>query len=327
MTSHTVNVLLTTFPGIGLPSTLSLPISSSSTIGDLEQELLSHLPPSATNLTITTTSNKLLSSRRQEPINTLLTSNHDTILPLRLSAKLCGGKGGFGSQLRAAGGRMSSRKKKGVDTTGSMRNLDGRRLRTVTEAKALAEYLALKPEMDKREKEERRKRWEQVVKLAEDKQDEIKSGGGKGRVDGKWLEGKEEAAEKTRQAVLASLSAGEIGNLLAQGQAESDVSMEGSEDGENESESEEGEASAAVVSEKKSASARTFFGWDEDEDMSDSSEEEEEAVEEEDEAVKEPTPPPAPVINGKGKGKAKEVEESPQPAPVKKDRGRGKAKA
>jgi len=70
---------------------------------------------------------------------------------------------------------MSSRKKKNQgEANGSSRNLDGRRLRTITEAKALAEYLALKPDMDKKEKEERRKRWQQVVELAEQQQDELK---------------------------------------------------------------------------------------------------------------------------------------------------------
>jgi hypothetical protein len=322
MAPQKINILLTTFPGLGLPSTLSLPVDANSTIGDAERLLSERLPPSATNLTITTTSNKLLSTRRSELISTLLDSQNDAFLPLRLSAQLCGGKGGFGSQLRAAGGRMSSRKKKGQgETNGSNRNLEGRRLRTVTEAKALAEYLALKPEMDKREKEEKRKRWEQVVKLAEDKQDEIISGK-KGKLDGKWMEERDEASEKTRAAVLAALDSGDIKTLL--GKNESDESASGSEG----SESEGAGASEKMIVEKptkKEAPARTFFGWDEDEDMSDSDEDdelekvaeepEEMAVEEpEPENVKEPTPPPAPktrakratkATRGNGKGKAK----------------------
>jgi hypothetical protein len=218
---------------------------------------------------------------------------------------------------------MSSRKKKGQgETNGSNRNLEGRRLRTVTEAKALAEYLALKPEMDKREKEEKRKRWEEVVRLAEDKQEEIKSGR-KGTVDGKWLEDKEEASEKTRAAVIAALSSGDIKNLL--GMNESDESESGSEG----SESEGADHPQTKVAEKKAvkdAPTRTFFGWDEDEDMSDSDEEDEE---EPDTAMKEPEPipeEPEPV--------EEEVIEEPPP-PAKKTRatratrgkGKGKAKA
>lgn len=55
------------------------------------------------------------------------------LITLRLSPRLCGGKGGFGSQLRAAGGRMSSQKTSNND---SCRDLNGRRLSTIKEAKA-----------------------------------------------------------------------------------------------------------------------------------------------------------------------------------------------
>jgi hypothetical protein len=48
-----------------------------------------------------------------------------------LYPRLLGGKGGFGSQLRAAGGRMSSRK---TGNNASCRDLNGRRLSTVKEA-------------------------------------------------------------------------------------------------------------------------------------------------------------------------------------------------
>lgn len=48
-----------------------------------------------------------------------------------LSPRVLGGKGGFGSQLRAAGGRMSSQKTGNND---SCRDLSGRRLSTVKEA-------------------------------------------------------------------------------------------------------------------------------------------------------------------------------------------------
>lgn len=54
------------------------------------------------------------------------------LISLRLSPRLRGGKGGFGSQLRAAGGRMSSQKTSNND---SCRDLSGRRLSTIKEAK------------------------------------------------------------------------------------------------------------------------------------------------------------------------------------------------
>ncbi|KAF8968047.1 telomere stability and silencing-domain-containing protein [Flammula alnicola] len=61
---------------------------------------------------------------------------------LRLSPRLLGGKGGFGSQLRAAGGRMSSQKTSNND---SCRDLSGRRLSTIKEAKKLADYIEHEP--------------------------------------------------------------------------------------------------------------------------------------------------------------------------------------
>lgn len=54
------------------------------------------------------------------------------LVTLRVSTRLPGGKGGFGSQLRAAGGRMSSQKTSNND---SCRDLNGRRLSTLKEAK------------------------------------------------------------------------------------------------------------------------------------------------------------------------------------------------
>ncbi|KAH8090879.1 telomere stability and silencing-domain-containing protein [Filobasidium floriforme] len=57
---------------------------------------------------------------------------------LELGVRVRGGKGGFGSQLRAAGGRMSSGKNTNND---SCRDLNGRRLRTLAEAQKMAELV------------------------------------------------------------------------------------------------------------------------------------------------------------------------------------------
>ncbi|KAK7553439.1 telomere stability and silencing-domain-containing protein [Phyllosticta citricarpa] len=284
MASSTINVLLTSFPGLGLPSTLNLPLPAQSTVYDFTLAVNSRIPAVNNRLLLTTASNKLLDPESSAPLASLLSSPGDAFLSLRLSAPLCGGKGGFGSQLRAAGGRM--RKKRGQgENNGSSRNLEGRRLRTVTEAKALAEYLAIKPEMDKKEKEERRKRWEDIVAMAEKREDEIKNGG-KGRLDGQWMESKEEAEEKTREAVLAALKNGGIKDVL--GKKESDSSASPSEGSAEESE-EEVQEKATASSSKPAPAPRTFFGWDEDEDMSDSEEDEEDADDE---------------VSGKGKGRA-----------------------
>lgn len=63
-----------------------------------------------------------------------LSAAHDgSSAPLwvRLAVRLPGGKGGFASQLRAQGGRMSSNKATNND---SCRDLNGRRLSTIKEA-------------------------------------------------------------------------------------------------------------------------------------------------------------------------------------------------
>ena len=109
---------------------------------------------------------------------------------------------------------MSSKRKTNQgDNNGSSRNLDGRRLRTVTEAKALAEYLALKPDMEKKEKEARRKRWQQVVEMAERREEEVRNGGA-GKIKGQWFEDKEEAGDRTREAVAVALRLGNYSDKL-----------------------------------------------------------------------------------------------------------------
>ncbi|MCJ1230772.1 hypothetical protein MMC12_007446 [Toensbergia leucococca] len=277
MASRTINVLLSSFSGLDLPATLSLPIAASTPIADLTTQLLDRLDHIDSRFIITTTSNKQVSFSSLAPVSSLLSSDYDTFLPLRLSIPLCGGKGGFGSQLRAAGGRMSSRRKKNQgENNSSNRNLDGRRLRTVAEAKALAEYLALKPEMEKKEKEARRKRWEQVVDLAEKREQEIRNGS-KGRVDGRWVEGKEEAGERTREAVVAAMKSGNYkDNLMntssgSSGGGSADAS-EGSEDDEFDDHSRK-HNTPPFPSKPSSTPSRSYLGFDEDDEfMSDEDE-------------------------------------------------------
>lgn len=282
MAPRTINVLLTSFPGLSLPPTLSIPISASAPISDLTSRLADRLPELKTRLILTTSSNKALQASSLAPISSLLSEDHDTILPLRLSVPLCGGKGGFGSQLRAAGGRMSSKKRKTAgDANSSNRNLDGRRLRTVNEAKALAEYLALKPEMERKEKQARRKRWEQVVELAEKRKEDIRSGE-KVRVDGRWVEAKEEAGERAREAVKAAMASGIYQDNLTTIRGSKRISREELSDSTSEESDGDGilqagpsknpSTSASAV--LPTPSSRTYYGFDEDDEfMSDDSEE------------------------------------------------------
>jgi hypothetical protein len=328
MDSPVVNVLLTSFPGLNIPSTLALPLPLSTTITELREQLFDHIPYSNDRFILTTASNKQLPNISSAPISELLTSVQDDFLSLRLSIPLCGGKGGFGSQLRAAGGRMSSKRKRNQgENNGSSRNLDGRRLRTVTEAKALAEYLAIKPDMEKKEKEQRRKRWEQIVELAERREEELKTGS-KGKVDGKWVEDKEEAGERTREAVLAAMKSGNYKDNLQNSQrVSSSKSPPGSEDEVMDEISSKDTTPPTDVDTSK-PQVKTFFGFDEDDDFMSDDEEEDRGLEDDEsknvaiqDEIKESVPPPT-AVAGTGKGKAKG-----KPAPKSKAKAKGKAKS
>lgn len=196
---------------------------------------------------------------------------------------------------------MSSKRKNNQgDSNSSNRNLDGRRLRTVNEAKALAEYLALKPEMEKKEKEARRARWEQVVTLADRREEEIRNGS-KGKVDGKWVEDKEEAGERAREAVLAAMKSGDYHDNLKRSSSGSSgrVSAQASDECEEDDKGEANQMALAVSSKFESTPtlARSFFGFDEDDGFMSDEEEEEELAQDTTVDVT------APII-GKGKSKA-----------------------
>lgn len=214
----TINVLLTTFAGLNLPPTLCLPVSKDAPISHFVDQIGAVLPARVLQHATLLAGNGQVIRSSSRTIESLLQSTCDTyetpsFLSLQLNAPLRGGKGGFGSQLRAAGGRMSSRKKKqnAELATGSARNLDGRRLRTITEAKNLAAYLATKPDMDRKEKEERRKRWEAVVELAEQREADMRAGktvdGRRKGLSSEWLEEKEEVGENVKNAVRLAMAA------------------------------------------------------------------------------------------------------------------------
>ncbi|SPO05766.1 uncharacterized protein DNG_08453 [Cephalotrichum gorgonifer] len=283
MAQKDLNLLISSFAGLGLPQTLVLPVSRTDQVSDVWNRLRDELPPSCDRLLLTTASNRHLSPTSCAPVSTYTTTHNDEFLSLRLSAPLCGGKGGFGSQLRAAGGRMSSRKKRNQgDEDGSSRNLDGRRIRTVTEAKALAEYLAIKPEMEQREKEKRRERWEQIVEMAERREHEIKNGTG-GRMDEKWVEDKEESVDMIRNAVQASMQSKNAGGRSVSTSSSVDSAAEES-DGSAEKKDNSGSKASTPPSDldgsdkgkgKEPEKPRTLFGFDEDDEFMSSDSEEE----------------------------------------------------
>ncbi|KAK6504878.1 hypothetical protein TWF481_006813 [Arthrobotrys musiformis] len=276
----TTNILIETFSGLGLPSTLSLPLPSTSSISSVFSSLDDYLPPITTPLRLTTTKGAILSPTSGSPLSSLLDDLTNDFLTLRLTAPLPGGKGGFGSQLRAAGGRMSSRKRKGQENSDSCRNLDGRRLRTVKEAKALAQYLETKPDMDKKERDKRKERWEKVIEAADEK---IRGGGNVNQRfdDAKWLEEKDEGREKAREAVLramkASSSAARVPSPSGQSSTSEDLDDEDEEKNNSEESSKSSDDEKVVAAPKKvKVQPKKIFGFDEDDDFLSSDEEEEE---------------------------------------------------
>ncbi|KAJ6623536.1 telomere stability and silencing-domain-containing protein [Mycena sp. CBHHK59/15] len=131
------SLLISTFApfptlSLTLPSTTSL-----ESILPLLQERYPSLPASVALSTHTG-----LLPALSSPLSSLQ-SDGSPLITLRLTPRVLGGKGGFGSQLRAAGGRMSSQKTSNND---SCRDLSGRRLNTIKEAKKLVEYLESEPE-------------------------------------------------------------------------------------------------------------------------------------------------------------------------------------
>ncbi len=172
----------------------------------------------------------------------------------------------------------SKRRKNQAENNGSSRNLDGRRLRTINEAKVLAEYLAIKPEMERKEKQVRRERWEEIVQMAEKKEEELKHGS-KARLDGKWVEAKEEAGERTRDAVLAAMKTGSFkDNLVGTATGSHSVStgnVAHARDDGAAAASSSGATTPTSETERREPKnkRRTFAGFDEDDEFMSSDEE------------------------------------------------------
>ncbi|KIJ11991.1 hypothetical protein PAXINDRAFT_15174 [Paxillus involutus ATCC 200175] len=121
------SILFSTFPPF---PTLSLLVPSGTRINDLYELLCDRYPdlPASETLTISPHSGLLAPDIRVSELH----DQSSNLVTLRLVPRLRGGKGGFGSQLRAAGGRMSSQKTNNND---SCRDLSGRRLSTIKTAK------------------------------------------------------------------------------------------------------------------------------------------------------------------------------------------------
>ncbi|KTW30580.1 hypothetical protein T552_00297 [Pneumocystis carinii B80] len=156
-----INTIVSTFSPF---KTISFILPYASTIKDVENYLSGLFPPG--NYLLSHLSGKLLYP--EDTLASLLDryeySNNARVCMLRYVPKVFGGKGGFGSQLRAAGGRMSSRKKRGEEENkSSCRDLNGRRIRTINEAKALVKYLKTAPIRKREILAERKQKLEAII--------------------------------------------------------------------------------------------------------------------------------------------------------------------
>jgi len=206
---------------------------------------------------------------------------------------------------------MSSRKKRGQEeNSDSCRNLDGRRIRTVKEAKALAAYLEIKPEMDRKEREKRKERWRKVVEQADKREAEERGDivmGGTRFEDTEWLEKTEEEKEKLREAVVRAMKEGAYED--EEEKRDNSPGSSGVSSGADEEVVEVPKKSKLAVPKPASlptastAKARKFTGFDDDDEfMSADSEEDDEEMED---IAEEEEEEEAADSKGKGKGKAR----------------------
>jgi len=135
--SQSATVLVSTFAPF---STLCLSVPLDTPFNDLYDALAEKYPelPNPHDLLLRPTSNFVPPATT--PLSSFPQNGGSHEISLQLLPRLLGGKGGFGSQLRAAGGRMSSQKTSNND---SCRDLTGRRLSTIKEAKKFVSLVVI----------------------------------------------------------------------------------------------------------------------------------------------------------------------------------------
>lgn len=120
---HNHQAIVNLFGGNG-PVCLSFEPHDDHTVSDLKRRLASMTHIDSTDQRISTLGGRPLSD------DDLLFNDPQGPVTFNLSLRLLGGKGGFGSMLRAQGGRMNAQKTTNFE---ACRDLQGRRIRTVNE--------------------------------------------------------------------------------------------------------------------------------------------------------------------------------------------------
>jgi len=143
-----------------------------------------------------TTSGKLLND------NAFIFENEiEEFVNVNLKIRILGGKGGFGSMLRAQGGKMASQKTTNFE---ACRDLNGRRLRTVNEARRLADHLEQEPERQRAQREKVKKKIEEGLREPPTKKHRFD--------DTAYLKASEEMKEKVQNTVAEALQKPSMNN-------------------------------------------------------------------------------------------------------------------
>ncbi|KIJ66822.1 hypothetical protein HYDPIDRAFT_85488 [Hydnomerulius pinastri MD-312] len=193
------SVLFSTFPPF---PTLSLLVPSDTRIDDLYDILCDRYPdlPCSDTLSISPHSGSVTPATHVSELH----DDSSNLVTLRLVPRLRGGKGGFGSQLRAAGGRMSSQKTNNND---SCRDLSGRRLSTIKTAKRLVDYMENEEDRKKAAADAKKAKLENLErKIASASADPEAVAGKKHRFDDtEYLEESREIVDNVKSAVSAAM--------------------------------------------------------------------------------------------------------------------------
>lgn len=133
---------------------------------------------------------KVFASSSSPSSSSSLQGSLEKLASVNLLFKLYGGKGGFGANLRSQGGRMASQKTTNFD---ACRDLSGRRLKTISDAQKLAQFMEHEEDRKRARDEEITKKIEEGLKEPETKKHRFD--------DTQYLEDHEKVVEDVKDAV------------------------------------------------------------------------------------------------------------------------------
>ncbi|KAI7897435.1 telomere stability and silencing-domain-containing protein [Mucor mucedo] len=219
-----------------------LPINQSNNTTDaLKQQIYTLTSIPVNDQVLSTMGGHILQSQESFP--------SDDILYFNVSGRLLGGKGGFGSMLRAQGGRMNAQKTTNFE---ACRDLQGRRIRTVNDAKKLQEELDAIPEREAEKREKLKRKIDEALKEREPTKHLFD--------DNQFLEDKEEVVESVKSAVVDAIKRQKVSHKPSATTSASvfddDLSSEDDEDDEEEEEEEVKEEEEEEEEEEEVISAK-----------------------------------------------------------------------